>query len=123
MSNLQYGLPAKPAGTDLDRDILVTEDGGTYIVVSGPTVEPAGLLDHSASEGNEVSPKRGIADYVRASENIEAGDLLMPAADGEVAVYDDTSAGNVCIGRAGSDADDGDLVRVEFAAIYEIATE
>ena len=127
MSEFQFGLPNLPAAADIDQDTLVKRENDEWVTVSGPQdiddSDAVGVADVSVSQGDNLSPKRGqLVDYVTASEAITAGDRLEPAANGEVAVFDDTTTGNVCIGRAALDAEPDELVALEFATLYKIAS-
>ena len=126
MSTHQYGLPAFPAGEDIPQDTVVKLDDGEWFLVAGPDdIDDdtlVGISDTSANQGDSISPKRGSAvDYARVNGEveIEVGDKLQVADDGEVGAFDG-EVGSVCIGRAASRAVTDRLVRVEFATLMEV---
>lgn len=121
MGRLQYGMESLPAAADIDQDLLVKEDTGEYALCTAATDEPAGVTPHSVAEGDDVSPQRGLVEYVICSEAISAGDYLMPAAGGKVAIWDSGTSLAVNIGRAVDSGGLDEKIRIEFATFYDVA--
>jgi hypothetical protein len=108
------------AGESLSQHDLVfintTPTPDTIDQTTGNQVEAIGVVFDEYDEGDEVAVKLVGPVTMRASEEIEVGDKLIPAADGKVAV-DDGTASDIVIGVAETYASgDGALFEGNLAA-------